>query len=482
MIGPELPDDPRDWPDDPFAILGVPRGADDKDVKRAYTRLIRRFKPEHFPEQFRLVREAYEACLARSHWYRREPEPDDEPAALPESIARPLDEVGPDRPVESLRRPGAERDSPESPPRPEPRIDPIDQLWKLASTGREAEAYTGLVEQARFLTDRADLSLRLYWLLALDPALDGDRTRHEWLAEALTRSRLRGPAVELYRRELEADHSALGGPYANLLATTADHRDLLTVARFRVAAAGRSGASSRIEADLDDLRPRVAGFDDEAWLGLLVTAKDWTAWTPRGEADAFVRRELAHVRHLELSHAFYFDRMEESGRIALEMRWANVMFPRPLATVIWAAFAAHGDVYPDAVTAAAAAVTADAERLLSTFAWAVREHGPVLLFLAVEALERHFRVHVGPGEPEFPPELIRGLVRRALPGRDKFNYEVVQLRLLHFLLREAIDPRELADACEQDPDERFRLLAKDVQGDPGLRVVWLAQRIHPADD
>src|SRR5947199_304059 len=80
---------------------------------------------------------------------------------------------------------------------------------------REAEAYSGLAELARARPDRADVPVRLYWLLALDPQLDPRRTRHDWLALALARSGLRGPAAELYRRELAADpHRALADPYA----------------------------------------------------------------------------------------------------------------------------------------------------------------------------------------------------------------------------------------------------------------------------
>jgi hypothetical protein len=54
MNSPDLPDDPRRWPGDPFELLGVARGAVEIEIKRAYTRLIRRFKPEHHPEEFRL--------------------------------------------------------------------------------------------------------------------------------------------------------------------------------------------------------------------------------------------------------------------------------------------------------------------------------------------------------------------------------------------------------------------------------------------
>ena len=48
-----LPHDITQWPNDASAILGITDSATRKDVKRAYTRLIKQFKPEHFPEHFR---------------------------------------------------------------------------------------------------------------------------------------------------------------------------------------------------------------------------------------------------------------------------------------------------------------------------------------------------------------------------------------------------------------------------------------------
>src|SRR5688500_12033029 len=85
-----LPDDPRHWPDDPFRLLGVEPPATETDVKRAYTRLIRRFKPEHHPEQFRRVREAYEHALEMLKWHGfvppREFPTTAEPAVRPEPV------------------------------------------------------------------------------------------------------------------------------------------------------------------------------------------------------------------------------------------------------------------------------------------------------------------------------------------------------------------------------------------------------------
>ena len=61
MSDSHLPDDPAQWPANPFTLLGVDQKVDRRELRRAYTRLIRRFKPEHFPEQFRRIRDAYES-------------------------------------------------------------------------------------------------------------------------------------------------------------------------------------------------------------------------------------------------------------------------------------------------------------------------------------------------------------------------------------------------------------------------------------
>src|SRR5881396_2443210 len=64
----ELPEDLKQWPRDPHQLLGTKPGVAPKALRQAYTRLIRRFKPEQFPEHFRRIREAYDQVQAYG-WY-----------------------------------------------------------------------------------------------------------------------------------------------------------------------------------------------------------------------------------------------------------------------------------------------------------------------------------------------------------------------------------------------------------------------------
>ena len=76
-----------------YAILGISKGASEKDIKRAYFRQIRLHSPEKDPEGFRKVRDAYEKLIQTN--------PEDEEASFP-PVADALQKVFYDR-IESLR-------------------------------------------------------------------------------------------------------------------------------------------------------------------------------------------------------------------------------------------------------------------------------------------------------------------------------------------------------------------------------------------
>ena len=45
---------------DPYAVLGLPADCDDATIRRRYLELVKQFSPEHHPEKFALIRQAYE--------------------------------------------------------------------------------------------------------------------------------------------------------------------------------------------------------------------------------------------------------------------------------------------------------------------------------------------------------------------------------------------------------------------------------------
>jgi curved DNA-binding protein CbpA len=78
-------------PRDPYAVLGIPRQADDADIKNAYFQGVRRHPPEREPEKFQEIRDAYERlrtpeARARTDLFLLQP-----PAELPGRRPEPYD-------------------------------------------------------------------------------------------------------------------------------------------------------------------------------------------------------------------------------------------------------------------------------------------------------------------------------------------------------------------------------------------------------
>src|SRR5438105_3968746 len=63
-----LPENLDDWPRDPFALFGVTHTVSQPDLRHKSARLIREYKPERSPEQFRRIREAYETLQQYAAW------------------------------------------------------------------------------------------------------------------------------------------------------------------------------------------------------------------------------------------------------------------------------------------------------------------------------------------------------------------------------------------------------------------------------
>lgn len=45
---------------DPYDVLGLARDSDDETIRRRYLELVKQFSPEHHPEKFTAIRQAYD--------------------------------------------------------------------------------------------------------------------------------------------------------------------------------------------------------------------------------------------------------------------------------------------------------------------------------------------------------------------------------------------------------------------------------------
>ncbi|MBN1179383.1 MAG: J domain-containing protein [Anaerolineae bacterium] len=58
--GPKRERTPNLSSSDPYAVLGLARGASPGEVRQAYFDLVREYPPEHHPDTFKAIRAAYE--------------------------------------------------------------------------------------------------------------------------------------------------------------------------------------------------------------------------------------------------------------------------------------------------------------------------------------------------------------------------------------------------------------------------------------
>jgi len=81
---------------DPYAVLGLPRRASTREVKRAYFELVRQYPPETKADEFKLVRAAYEKlqtedAKAETDLFLFQPPPPWEPRKRPRKLSLSFD-------------------------------------------------------------------------------------------------------------------------------------------------------------------------------------------------------------------------------------------------------------------------------------------------------------------------------------------------------------------------------------------------------
>ena len=201
MSDDRLPADLSAWPRDVYELLGVRRGVSRRELRKAYTALLRQFKPEHHPDHFRRIRDAYEAVLRNVEWQeRQQPPAPEEPAndsVPPVNFSRfttIVDANAAANPSHPIRHSN-------EPPRANARRtgglgwdawhDRFETLWNQAVAG-DRDAYERLAGLEPLNSERRELYVRLYWLLVVWPELDPRREPCDWLVRGTAPAGSRG--------------------------------------------------------------------------------------------------------------------------------------------------------------------------------------------------------------------------------------------------------------------------------------------------
>jgi hypothetical protein len=445
-----LPDDLSRWPDDPYELLGVPRGVAPRDLKRSYTRLIRIYKPEHHPEHFRRIRAAYEQILRYVELFEKPRDESD--SAAPQAPPHPPEDSSRKEPYDQGPAPDRSGPAGERPSSPgPPMVGEMDILWQRAIAGEESAAYAGLTALVEREPQRIGIYLRLYWLLAVDPELDATRSPSDWLVRGIGATGRTGPLGELYRRELELrPEQALAEPCGLLLQQVTTPAELASLLSWRWRAAGRLARWGLVAAERERMRDRICPDDEESWLQLLLTIADGAAWAEDDEGEtlfANCAQEIGRHEHAAVRHPDWFDRLDylrsvRSGWRALrDAGYSEEHFPRLIAA---------GWVRPTAelrplLLEVCSQIQDEPHEWLGYFDQVERLGAAVLGFFCDLMRQLDLRLEVQ--QHLFPsPEQVAQLAWRFVEESAELEYGRLRHRMLDFCLAESVQPEWLAQA------------------------------------
>ena len=468
MSDERLSDDLSAWPNDPYALLGVSPADDERTLRLAYTKLIRRFKPEHYPDHFRRLRDAYESLRSAFQWRRRADFPDEsdgEGESLPATFPR--------GPAEKESQPDLQ--------------SAVDEAWRLAIDGKIQNAYAALHSLRRRFGPHREVALREYWLLKIAPSLDSSRTRFEPLGEALSCDGFSGPAVSLYTRELERrSEEALHARLVELLEKTTDAPALAILLQMRWQAAARLGRWQVIADDAQRLREVLSDHDEITWAGQLFTAIDQLAWfddpAAKQSVDGFIG-ELHSMQHLHFSLSYSFDRLDLLTHLSAGWRKlvADPLHNPAVASVIRLSWSQPFGFYRDECAEIIHAITADPQaglRMLERVCSIEPALGIQLQF-AIQQYHVNEQGYIDDSIDE--PDALREQAARYIQAMDWVTYgESTRRKLLQFCLQEAISPELLMELTAEVPGchdlPAGGDLSAHVTKDAALKCVYAAWR------
>jgi hypothetical protein len=472
-----LPDDLSRWPTDPYAILGIQRGVAPRDLRRAYTKLIRVFKPERHPEHFRRIREAFDYVQKFAAFFVEET-PAEPVAPPPTGSTDPLkSEVASvtDEPVVVIR------------PSPVPARDSAEDLWARAVDGDALAANRGLTELVDRTPGRADLYARLYWLAVLFPDVDSNHSPVDWLCQGIEATGANQQLLSLLGSELGHNPGEASNPrWQRCLSreSNSDHVAALTYLRWQ--ALCRVGNWGHVRTELETVRKRLRLDNEAAWLRLMCEIANWIAWG-RTDSEAValaadVRTEIRSLEHLALRHGYFFDQLDQLDALKESCAELHRVGDGSVDFLITLrdGWALPFELVRERFEKVLRQISDDPHSWIELFD---RIGPPALAALThFDVLLSRYQAELGiAAEIPHPAAQLRRLAERAL-ARDIRSAGLYRARIVRFCLDEAVSPADIGAAFDPSaggPAERPDWV-RIVVGDFAIGCVCRACRLFRA--
>jgi len=453
----ELPDDLRAWPNDPYALLGVDYSVDERTAKKAYLKLVRRFKPDFHPDHFQRIRQAYDSVLAQLS-YR---------AAM-----------GSDEGYRVYEPDDSERNEPHG--QATSRSLP-DEAWQDAVEGRERDAFSKLVRLVQRGEAVPEACLRLYWLSKAIPDLDASTSPCHWLVEGLCATQLSGPMRDLYQREIAAfPEEATSLRCTKLLDVEAEQGRVYDLLQMRWQACDRLVDYKRITDDLKLLKDRFALPHEVFWNRLLLLAANHLAWGNEHALRHFehIKQTLAHSRYLHGELDYELDRLDLLIEITKRVDTLRFVVEVPLVFIelIEHSWTQPFEDYEPTFERVVAAIADDPERGMRHIDHLKRINQAAAAYL-VELIRSHQRVDYYADRSM--NERAKVAAKRFIYGLKKATYDAARLSLLQVSVAEATSPELLAHFADELLGNRSREAwwTAAANSDLGMQGAYHAHRI-----
>ena len=487
-----LPSNPANWPTDPYQLLGVGQDADLREIRRAYARLTKLYRPDHSPQEFQLVRAAYDRVCAWQEFRSQFP-PDevdereqtphtDTETPVPEADARADTPSSLDpSPVTSRPRITAPRDS---------LTDGLDAVRQLIHDGEFAACHDKLIQLDRDYPGNEDVRLRLCWLRTLFPELSPEHDPVTFLAgdsmETLTPRTWR-----VLLRFLELNPEAVLSPRVDSwLQRPIPQYPLTQVLELRWKRAARISQFAKIMDDLEQLQNRLTRIGTGHWLSVVVLAMRITRWFPHEDVEQLWDGAHEEFRSQE-GESLSFSRLFDEHEWLLEVReniqtnyWSAWKCPRNVSMIGQEQAEAWMSVLRTTSVACDAEWRRELEALLGP--WVASPEAALksaeelcFRFPALASVVHHFLQSIPLRHVRSPHLVARAeqclnYIQRPSnePSIDSMVTRSAKLKVLTFCVDEAVDLRELIRLLSGSHVKLYKFIYED----PALDLAILASR------